>query len=166
MESRWDKSLNKWIRHLGPYGITEKDFVQRREEFSKNPQVWTDRDVIWSLFDDAMKRMDASRQGGLLYLMSLFQNEEGSDALAVRRDSAESGLAQYRRMRVTEVEVLAAPDSCEACKRLGGRRFTVEQVLAEHPLPCLECTHKLRKKDAKPFCRCIYLPVINTGVKG
>ncbi len=166
MDRDWDRSLNKWIRDLEPYGISEKDFILKREEMSKKSEIWTDRDAIWSLFNDAAAKTEPNRLQGLYYLMSLFRNEEGGEDLAVRRASAESDLAQYRRMRVTEVEVLAAPDSCEACKRLEGRKFTVEQVLAEHPLPCLECTHKLRKKDVKPFCRCIYLPVINTGVKG
>ena len=166
MDKDWDRSLNKWIRDLEPYGISEKDFILKREEMSKKPETWTDRDAIWSLFNDAVAKTEPHRLQGLYYLMSLFQNEEGGDALAVRRAAAESNLVQYRSMGVEDVEVLAAPDSCEACKRLEGKKFTLDQVLMEHPLPCLECTHKLRKKDAKPFCRCIYLPVINTGVKG
>jgi hypothetical protein len=161
----WDKSLNKWITNLEPYGISEKDLILKREEMSKKFQPWTDRDAILSLFNDAVAKTDASRLQGLYYLMSLFQNEQGDPAIAARRASAESDFAQYRSMHVKEVEVLAAPDSCEACKRLAGRKFTLDEVSSEHPLPCLECTRKLRKKDEKPFCRCIYLPVIETGIK-
>ena len=164
-EKDWNRSLNKWIQHLGPYEISEKDFILKREEMSKKSEPWTDRDVIWSLFNDVVAKTDPSKLQGLYYLMSLFRNEEASDTIVVRRASAESSFAEYKRMGVNEVEVLAAPDSCEACKHLEGRKFTLDQVLVAHPLPCLECTRKLREKDEKPFCRCTYLPVIETGVR-
>ena len=53
-------------------------------------------------------------------------------------------LAQYRNWGVTEVEVLGADNSCDACKRISGKRFKIEQV---PELPYEHCTHELG-------CRC------------
>jgi hypothetical protein len=60
-------------------------------------------------------------------------------------------LENYRRNSnvVTGIEILVAPDSCEACKELTGKKFTLENV---PDLPNLNCTHE-------KGCRCCYIPI-------
>jgi len=56
----------------------------------------------------------------------------------------------YRQSGVVkQVEILAAPDSCDACKKISGKRFKLSEV---PELPYEHCTHKMG-------CRCTLLPI-------
>jgi len=55
----------------------------------------------------------------------------------------ESGVLEY-------VEILAAPDSCESCKKLVGKRYKLSEV---PELPNEHCIHELG-------CRCVVIPVV------
>ncbi len=58
-------------------------------------------------------------------------------------------LERYRSEGLKHVEILPAPDSCEACRKLAG-----EYELNKAPeLPHEHCTHKMG-------CRCCFLPVV------
>lgn len=59
----------------------------------------------------------------------------------------EASIAQYKAMGVTEVEYLAENDSCEVCGDNDGVKF---KLGFEPTLP------------AHPYCRCTYLPVIES----
>jgi hypothetical protein len=60
-------------------------------------------------------------------------------------------ISNYKKRNVVcAVEVLAARDSCEACKKLNGQRFALNQALE---LPYEHCDHNLG-------CRCGYLPIV------
>lgn len=59
------------------------------------------------------------------------------------RQYIESGDVQY-------VEILAAANSCESCKKLQGKRCRVDKA---PKLPNPNCTHELG-------CRCVYLPCV------
>ena len=60
-------------------------------------------------------------------------------------------LKQYGENGVKYVEVSAAPDSCESCKKLQGKRYRVDKA---PKLPNPNCTHKVG-------CRCMYLPCVD-----
>ena len=65
---------------------------------------------------------------------------------AVHKDT----LTRYRTEGMEYVEVFPAQDSCESCKKLGGKNHKI----AEAPeLPNPNCTDKMG-------CRCCYLPVV------
>lgn len=160
MEEDWNPSLNKWIRNLGPYGVKKEDFVGKRLGLAERSGSWTDRDALWALFNEAVTRTRPEMLKGLYYLMALFVNEEQRDPTSLSRLSADCELVQFRKQGITQVEILAAPDSCEACKAMAGREYTVEEALGQHLLPCRDCTRKLKNSDRYTFCRCSYLPCI------
>lgn len=60
-------------------------------------------------------------------------------------------LERYRKSGVDYVEILPAPDSCESCKKLAGKRFKLNEA---PELPNPSCTHKMG-------CRCKYLPCVD-----
>ena len=65
--------------------------------------------------------------------------------------SHQADVANYRQSGVVkQVEVLAAQNSCEACKKISGKKFKLNQVIE---LPYEYCTHEMG-------CRCILIPVI------
>ena len=60
-------------------------------------------------------------------------------------------LERYRSEGVTYVEIFPAPDSCESCKKLAGKRYKLDD---RPELPNEHCTHKMG-------CRCVYLPCVD-----
>ena len=59
-------------------------------------------------------------------------------------------LERYRSEGLEHVEILPAPDSCEACRRLAGKHYKLNEA---PELPNEHCTHKMG-------CRCTFLPVV------
>jgi len=60
-------------------------------------------------------------------------------------------IANYKKSGVVKrVEILAAPDSCDACKKISGKRFKLGEV---PELPYEHCTHEMG-------CRCTLLPIV------
>ncbi len=57
-------------------------------------------------------------------------------------------ISAYRKMGISKVRVLAADNSCEACKRIAGRVYSLDTV---PELPCEHCTNKVG-------CRCTLAP--------
>lgn len=59
-------------------------------------------------------------------------------------------IANYKQSGVVkQVEILAAQDSCDACKKISGKRFKLSEV---PELPYEHCTHEMG-------CRCTLLPI-------
>lgn len=59
-------------------------------------------------------------------------------------------IANYKQSKVIkQVEILAAQDSCDECKKISGKRFKLNKV---PELPHEHCTHEMG-------CRCVLLPV-------
>ena len=52
---------------------------------------------------------------------------------------------------------ISSGGGCEACERLDGRQFSLEDAIRLQPLPCPDCTFTL--KSGRPgWCRCLCLP--------
>jgi hypothetical protein len=61
-------------------------------------------------------------------------------------------MAEYQKNGVVkQVEILAASDSCDACKKIAGKRYKVNDVIE---LPHEHCTHEMG-------CRCTLIAVLN-----
>ena len=60
-------------------------------------------------------------------------------------------LERYRSSGLECVEILAASDSCESCKKLAGKHYKLDEA---PELPNPNCTHKMG-------CRCCFLPVVS-----
>lgn len=56
----------------------------------------------------------------------------------------QSGVVKY-------VEILATQDSCDACKKISGKRYKLSDVIE---LPYEHCTHEMG-------CRCVIIPIVN-----
>jgi hypothetical protein len=62
-----------------------------------------------------------------------------------------ANLKQYKENGIKYIEVLATPDSCEACKKLQSKRYRIDKA---PKLPNPNCIHELG-------CRCVYLPCVD-----
>lgn len=124
-----------------------------------------DSDKQWGLFnkklEELMKVSDFYSLGTTYYEMAEFLEKEGKDASHLRRFGyemklrvLERGVEDYDKSGVVKsVEVFATPHSCELCKKLNGKVFSIQDAKTSKPLPVEGCTYSLG-------CRCTYLPVI------
>jgi hypothetical protein len=169
IDSQW-KQLHfrrKWLGMLQQYGIVDEDFdahrKKLRERFGQEP---SDGDVVWSLFhealDGSMKSGDFQELKRLYFEMALFLCKEGRDFFPTLQQSRKMELAEYKqRGFVEKVRILAGDASCEACQQLKGKVLTFDEALEQMLIPCKECTFELH--EGRPgWCRCLYLPVLDS----
>ena len=104
--------------------------------------------------------------GGMITLLGLSQGKQWlppnfETGLAMDNDAAvrmlffyathQADMANYRQGGIVkQVEIRAAQDSCEACKRISGKKYKLSEV---PELPYEHCTHEMG-------CRCMTLAVL------
>ena len=158
--------VSKWIGSLNNYGITESDFDKMEDTLTKRfGKEAPARDIIWRLFNQVIfKTNDLATLSGIYYEMALFANEEGKDSFRQRELSTKMSLIQLKQQAqgvAERVEIVTAGEqSCPECQKLSRKIFTFDEALKEMPIPNKKCTHRFNKNQ-KPFCRCLYVPVVS-----
>jgi predicted nucleic-acid-binding Zn-ribbon protein len=128
-----------------------------RKKFGTEPSF---ADVAWGVSNKLItKYPDASR--GIRFQQALFLHREGKDPTKIRQVDFANDLKGYKETFVVkQVEVITAgEDSCEHCRKLEGKKFTIQEALEQNILPCKECTNDANKKGVG-WCRCCYAPVV------
>jgi hypothetical protein len=107
----------------------------------------------WNAFNrkllTAIKKNDLHKMHTVYFEQAMLLKEEGCDSFPVLEQSIKSGL--YKEQNIEQLEILIAVDSCDTCKALSGKVFTIEEVVNNNPLPVAGCGNK--------SCRCTYLPL-------
>jgi len=121
-------------------------------------------DATWSLLNQAamglMEEGDFETLSRVYFSMALQLDRENRDFSAQLREA--------NRMRLLAIQQKARESpglysgvsigsgkGCEACEKLDGKRFTLEEAIRLQPLPCPDCTFTL--KSGRPgWCRCLY----------
>jgi hypothetical protein len=170
IEKAWERLhyRKKWLQTLAQYGISDNDFESHREmlreRFGQEPG---DGDVVWSLFhkalDGSMKSGDLQELKVLYFEMALFLYQEGREFFHLLEQSRKMQLTEYKKGGwVEKVSIITAGDaSCEACQKLDGKVFTVDEALDQMPIPCKECTFDFRGTGQSGWCRCLYGAVVD-----
>lgn len=147
------------LEHLEPFGVSERDYERHEqilfERFGKQHSV---RDVIWLIHNELVSRTsDFQELKSLHYIMALFLVDEGRDPFSMLQQANKAELMYYKKSGTCDkVQVLTAGNGCEACETLSGKVFTIDEALAEMPLPNKTCTHS-RSSEKHSSCRCSYL---------
>ena len=99
--------------------------------------------------------------GTTYYEMADFVEKEGGDPniyraigykMKLQSDTNARTLEGYLSSgHVSHVEILANPGSCNLCKKISGKKFSIEESVKNPPIPIKDCAHKYG-------CRCVYLP--------
>lgn len=158
IDDQWkvEPSHSYWIRVAESYGATKEDFlntqISLRKQFGFEPPF---RDVIWSLFNQSIKRGQTP-----YYSMALFLDDEGRDPTKMLQINNEIRLKQYKDMKVVRsVKIITAGDqSCESCKKLEGITYNIDEALKTSVLPCKNCSFHASEHSKYGFCRCLYGP--------
>jgi hypothetical protein len=151
---------------IATFEVSQADFFRERrqlaERFGSQP---ASGDILWSLYQRTAHDFAAAGElpPPLLYfLMAHFLYDEGREFRHVLRASNEMELRQYQEsLRVHKVSISTGGNaSCEACQKLEGRVFTIDEALEQAPIPCKQCTFEL--SPGKPgWCRCGYITALD-----
>ncbi|MCF7836257.1 hypothetical protein K9N08_02305 [Candidatus Gracilibacteria bacterium] len=161
IEKEWSEISfrNDWLKDLEQFGVTEKDFLAKKESsLKKFGQARSDRDIIWYIFNELILKNinDFQTLKMINYQMALFLNQEGRDCFAALQESAKMELLSLKARGVKKVQIITCgQDSCEACQKLDKRVFTIEEALEKKPIPCQDCTFKMYN-EKHGFCRCMH----------
>lgn len=109
-----------------------------------------------------MKANDFFGLGTIYYEAANFIEKEGGDpkpyrgqGYKMKLNATNQGIQScLREDGVKTVEVLDTTDSCDTCKKLSGKKFSIQAAVENKPIPVKDCTHKYG-------CRCQYLPILN-----
>jgi len=125
-------------------------------------------DKQWKWFNEDlekfMKSGDFWRLGSTYYEMAVLVENEGKDGAYLRNLGYKIKLkVQEGNLRdieksdavnvLTGVEITACSNSCELCKGLNGKRFSIEDAKKYKPLPVRACAYECG-------CRCAYAPTV------
>lgn len=156
---KWMKKLNKQYDVSSP--VFSKKTTELSTKFGSDPNQ---PDVIWGIFNDlAIKKMgkkpvNYGELSGLYFDEALFLYETDKPFFKALQESNRMMLISFQQQGIHKVEIPACDDSCEHCRKHGGRILTVNQALRDMPIPRKDCTHELEK--GKPgWCRCVFSPV-------
>jgi hypothetical protein len=110
----------------------------------------------------AMEKQDYHAMKMIYFDQALIWYEEGAGFQKLLRESNKWELMKLKRTGVIEkVEILSAGSrSCEACQKLEGKIFTIQEALEKMPIPHDKCTLELNP-DKPGWCRCEYIAVID-----
>lgn len=157
----------KWMKKLSQqYDVSSPIFNKKTAELStKFGSDPNQPDVIWGIFNDlAIKKMSKKpvnygELSRLYFDEALFLYETDKPFFKVLQESNRMALMDYQQRGIHKVEIPSCDDSCEHCRKHGGRILTVNRALRDMPIPRKDCTHELEK--GKPgWCRCSYMYAI------
>lgn len=138
-------------------------FLNKRKELSKS----LGRDVdsvqtIMAMCDDLIVSLIEEEKYHeikmIYYSMAIFQNRRSEPTYDLRREGVKYELLFYKNDGITKNVRIAKSNfekTCENCKRLAGKVFSLEEALQTMPIPSKECTFHLFDKN-HGFCRCYY----------
>lgn len=92
---------------------------------------------------------------GMVDLLAKLGHKE--DLVTIQEIIARYNLKSFKDIGFERVEVECDKEACPICRKMAGKRFTIEEAVQTMPLPCKECTTEI---DAvKGYCRCRYFAV-------
>jgi hypothetical protein len=104
----------------------------------------------------AIKIKDWHQVSMLRFLRALRLHQAGEPHWPDLVEASKASLLNYASQGVTKVEVLACgEDSCPACRKVEGKKFSVEKAAKAPPIPVQEC--ETWKTAHGGWCRCTYV---------
>ncbi|NMB48547.1 hypothetical protein GYA13_03860 [Candidatus Kuenenbacteria bacterium] len=124
------------------------------------------QDKKWKQYNENLQKFSVSNDfiglASTYQEMANFVKNEGKDnthlldlAYEMKLKFQTNLLNEYKKSNVvTEVEIIATDNSCEACMQLNGNIFPINEALLKKLLPVKNCSHKYG-------CRCVYVPIVD-----
>lgn len=156
-------SFLRGLEQIGlPSGIVDslvaKQTETLRDKFKAEPLF---SDVAWGVSNQLIIKYPGAANG-IHFQQALFLHREGKDPTKIRLIGFKEDLMRYKKSDFTDkVEVLTAgEESCEYCKKLANKVFSIQEALEKEILPCKECSFD-KNDSGVGWCRCCYAPYID-----
>jgi hypothetical protein len=149
-------AIRERLEFLGQYGITAREFASHREklaeELGRRASV---SETAWRVLDLLLDRMAHECDRRIIYAeMAQLARSEGKDPNPYLAKSFRYELQALRQDGYYEGVQIVTSNSgkvCSACRALADRILTLDEALAQMPIP--DGCH------AEGGCRCMYLPI-------
>lgn len=122
-----------------------------------NPELDKKWHELQKNVDDLIKKDDFQGLSFNYYQMAVQLWNEKRPFIHILKLAKEFELRNIKRSSCKIVEIRTTSNSCTNCKNLNETKMSIEDALRTMPLPCTSCIF-----DKVGFCRCIYLPVIES----
>lgn len=151
----------EWLRKLKRYNIEEEHYDKVKEKLeTQTDHEISEEDVIWNLLKMVESDLESHQDLKDIYFdtaLFLFKQER-DEFYEYLKKSKEMELLEIKEIGIVDkVEIMAADESCESCKKLNGQIFELEVAMKEMPIPNEDCT---TWNPNKGWCRCLYQPVV------
>jgi predicted RNA-binding Zn-ribbon protein involved in translation (DUF1610 family) len=144
-------------------GAPPERLMAVRDELSKRTgRAVGASEAAWELLNEAARgaRHESARRSAYL-AMAQFLWDGGQDYREAMLKQHESQLGEWAADEDPgglRVEVIAAKDSCPACRALGGAQLTLTEARRRKLLPVPGCTTRVGSNHPYGWCRCVYDP--------
>ena len=143
------KGHKKGAIHL----LSEEDY-RRKEQINANKR-WI---VLSKQVEEFSKDGDWQSLSQVYFQMALHLYKEGKEFFHVLQESARFQLLSFRELDIKRVHISVV--GCSACMKQKDRIVSIEEALKEMPIPCKDCTTKIKGPASKiGWCRCTYITV-------
>lgn len=148
-----DKQLhyfeNRHLRNLENESFLDKSrYIAQRDEWLKGHTYKQIKDFMWNYYNELLLQnaKNPNNLKSLYFLMGLFLIDEGKESFEMFRQSYNIELKQYKKDRyVSHIEICGDEDSCEQCKALQGKKYTIDEALKLQLLPVRNCSNEQLK---------------------
>jgi hypothetical protein len=150
----------KYKQILERFSVSQEEYQNTEKVLTKKFKTApSQRDIIWTILNNrllsAMKKTSWQQMKMLYFEQALFLKDEGKNPFKVLQESKRCELRGYQSFGVKKVQILSSGSSCDKCKTLNGKIFTIKEALETMPIPIDNCDNLYR------YCRCVYLPIVN-----
>jgi len=157
IDDEWQK-INV-MQRMAEYGISKQVFDRIKEQLTQRFGVEPDfNNVIFVFLTErlvyATEKSDWATIQSSSFEMAVILHDWDMDCFKWLQESKSAELKGYKAMGVQKVDILTCgEDSCDRCRALHMKRFTVSKALELMPIPVKDC-------ENDGWCRCDYLPVV------
>lgn len=156
-------SKAEYFKNLGSWLSKEELNTVHNAYFKRYPNG-NYGDLIWSMFnklvDDNSKPMNYSNLNMIHYSMAIFLMEHGKNGFEQGYLARKYNLMDMKQSdMIKEVEISCVYDasSCENCKPLHKKKYSIDEALRLMPIPHKDCTGF--DSGEHGFCRCVYIGI-------
>jgi hypothetical protein len=139
--------------------ISDKEYLKdvQQEWFKKHPGTTNHDDLIWSFAHEILnayaEHKRFSQMSMVYFNLALFQKKRSKDFFILLQEHQRCALydiqQQNKDFEYSLSVITCRTESCEACRALESKRFSINEALNLMPLPVKDCQNE-------GWCRCCY----------
>ncbi len=152
-----EAAVRDWLRYLEQFRITRRDFDRHQAELTQQfGQQASVNDTVWRILNSLIvETRNPHTLQGVYREMARLANQEGKDPKPYDVERVRLELTDLKWQGVKTVRIVGSgyrvddPGACPACQALWGKKYTIEEALAQMPIPT-QC-------ENPDGCRCEYV---------